>query len=442
MHQTAKDDLEAVVAKETWTIQDYQEMLEHVLTLSNPAASLGAILSQMTADGLEVKGSAALKVGMIRYVLCRFGEALEALAVATDNKDRHYFQGLCYKQLRQYDRAIAEFQRALDKGADQEPLAVELTEVQALSGDLEQAEKSLSKIEKKVGQTADYFYLKGLVDELLGNAEQAADAYEKACEADPDHSAATFRLAYHYDLHGDEELAMELYRRAVQQTPLRANALLNLAVLYEDAGRYDEAASCLRSILATNPNHQRARLFLRDVRASKTMYYDEDQAKRIARRNAVLDIPVTDFELSVRARNCLKKMNLRTLGDLVNITESELLSYKNFGETSLKEIKDMLTAKNLRLGQALEDDSELSGQTWAQSSEPTGQEGMLATPIERVEFSVRARRALESLKIVTLGDLVGKSETELMSCRNFGQTSLNEIRQRLAEFGLKLRESI
>ena len=47
------------------------------------------------------------------------------------------------------------------------------------------------------------------------------------------------------------------------------------------------------------------------------MFYDEDQAKPTRQRNAVLDIPVTDFELSVRARNCLKKMNIRTLGDLV-----------------------------------------------------------------------------------------------------------------------------
>jgi DNA-directed RNA polymerase subunit alpha len=57
-----------------------------------------------------------------------------------------------------------------------------------------------------------------------------------------------------------------------------------------------------------------------------------------------------------------------------------------------------------------------------------------------MEFSVRARRALDSLRVLTLGDLVAKTETELLSCRNFGQTSLNEVRQRLAEFGLELRE--
>ena len=77
--------------------------------------------------------------------------------------------------------------------------------------------------------------------------------------------------------------------------------------------------------------------------------------RRGDRRSAVLDIPITDFELSVRSRNCLKKMNIRTLGDLLKTTEQELLSYKNFGETSLNEIKALLAQKGLRLGQAADD---------------------------------------------------------------------------------------
>ena len=65
----------------------------------------------------------------------------------------------------------------------------------------------------------------------------------------------------------------------------------------------------------------------------------------------VLSIPVTDFELSVRSRNCLQKMGIMTLGDLCRCTEQELLASKNFGETSLVEIKEMLATKGLRLGQ-------------------------------------------------------------------------------------------
>ncbi len=90
---------------------------------------------------------------------------------------------------------------------------------------------------------------------------------------------------------------------------------------------------------------------MKDVESARSMYYDEDGDRRGDRRNIVLDIPISDFELSVRSRNCLKKMNIRSLGDLLRTTEPELLGYKNFGETSLNEIKALLASKGLRLGQ-------------------------------------------------------------------------------------------
>ncbi len=65
------------------------------------------------------------------------------------------------------------------------------------------------------------------------------------------------------------------------------------------------------------------------------MYYDEDAQKRRDRMSQVLGVPVSDFELSVRSRNCLQKMGIRTLGDLARCTEQDLLASKNFGETSL-----------------------------------------------------------------------------------------------------------
>ena len=103
-------------------------------------------------------------------------------------------------------------------------------------------------------------------------------------------------------------------------------------------------------MLAADPNDEQARLFLKDAQASLTMYYNPDEEHACSRFSQVLEIPVTDFELSVRSRNCLKKMNIRTLGDLTRVSEQQLLSSKNFGETSLNEIKEMLTAKGLRLG--------------------------------------------------------------------------------------------
>src|SRR5204863_8343385 len=102
------------------------------------------------------------------------------------------------------------------------------------------------------------------------------------------------------------------------------------------------------------PNHERARLFMKDVESARSQFYDDGDDRRGDRRDAVLNIPITDFELSVRSRNCLKKMNIKSLGDLLRTTEQELLSYKNFGETSLNEIKALLASKGLRLGQNVE----------------------------------------------------------------------------------------
>ena len=118
--------------------------------------------------------------------------------------------------------------------------------------------------------------------------------------------------------------------------------------------RFRDAENCYRQVLAHDPNHPRARLFVKDCQASKGMYYDEEAERGYTVLKQLHEIPVTDFELSVRSRNCLRKMNIRTLGDLTRTTEAALLSSKNFGETSLAEIKEMMQAKGLRLGMALE----------------------------------------------------------------------------------------
>jgi DNA-directed RNA polymerase subunit alpha len=157
----------------------------------------------------------------------------------------------------------------------------------------------------------------------------------------------------------------------------------------------------------------------------------------------VLEVPVTDFELSVRSRNCLKKMNIKTLGDLLRTTEPELLGYKNFGETSLNEIKQLLAAKGLRLGQAVDDGKAAAATSTtrrpvvAQGNVPTE---VLGKPVADLELSVRSRKALQRLNINTLGELAMRTEDELLGCKNFGQTSLNEIKQQLTSFGMGLRK--
>jgi len=272
-----------------------------------------------------------------------------------------------------------------------------------------------------------------------GDRVAAVAELRKAVSADPENFNAVFRLAYFLDLMGEETEAIALYERCVDHPPAPVNALLNLAVLYEDQGDYVRAERCLRQVLDTNPNHPRARLFMKDVSASREMVTEEDSERDVLKRKALLDTPVTDFELSVRARTCLKKMNIRTLGDLLRITEAELMSYKNFGESSLDEIKKMLAAKGLRLGQGLEDAHRAARRQIMERLKGSGKEALLNKSVGDLQLSVRARKALQLLNIQTLGDLVSHTEAELMGVKNFGATSLVEVKEKLVELGLTLR---
>ena len=154
----------------------------------------------------------------------------------------------------------------------------------------------------------------------------------------------------------------------------------------------------------------------------------------------MLDTPVTDFELSVRARNCLKKMNIRTLGDLLKVSEAELLSYRNFGETSLVEIKNMLSSKGLRLGQGVDGQLRRNSNDAFEELKGLAPDHVLNKPISSLDLSVRARKALQLLGIGTIGDLAMRTEAELMGVKNFGSTSLDEIKERLELHNLSLRK--
>ena len=297
------------------------------------------------------------------------------------------------------------------------------------------SEMTVASINEKASEE---YFRRGLEADTQGNHEKASEYFERALSENPDHERACFSLAVLYDRRGDDAKAIELYERVTTSPPVHLNALMNLALLYEDNNHYEEAYRCLDAVLRTSPNHNRARLFMKDVESARSMYYDEDNDHRGDRRNAVLEIPITDFELSVRSRNCLKKMNIRNLGDLLRTTEPELLGYKNFGETSLNEIKALLAAKGLRLGQAADESKAVARRPAAPAGNIAPE--VLGKMVSDLELSVRSRKALQRLNINTLGELTGRTEDELLGCKNFGQTSLNEIKQQLTAQGLGLRK--
>ena len=66
-------------------------------------------------------------------------------------------------------------------------------------------------------------------------------------------------------------------------------------------------------------------------------------------------------------------------------------------------------------------------------------EGLLNKPLDELQLSVRSRKCLQKLNIRTIGDLVHRTDAELLGVKNFGVTSLNEIKKAIGSIGLSLR---
>jgi DNA-directed RNA polymerase subunit alpha len=380
-----------------------------------------------------------LAVGIGLYIVGRNAEAVKKLEKAKDCKEKLMYRAFALRRLGRYDEAIESLQKSLKYEADPLNIALEKAATYRCAAEFETAAKELKGCANFENVSAEYHYQLGRLQEAQGFYDEAIDNYQAALELSPEHQAAVFHLAYRYDLSGDEEAAVDYYKQIGRTSPVYVNALLNLAVLYEDMCKYDEAAHCIDKVLTYHPNHQRAILFKKDIESSKTMVYDEEKEKRKDRKVQILETPISDFELSVRSRNCFEKMGIYTLGDLMKVTEAELLSYKNFGETSLREIKAVLDSKGLRLGMALDEKELAVGEIDDSSVEENADKELLDKLVDELRLSVRARKCLERLDICTLGDLTRRTDAELLGCKNFGVTSLNEIRKALTNFGLSLR---
>ena len=127
-------------------------------------------------------------------------------------------------------------------------------------------------------------------------------------------------------------------------------------------------------------------------------------------------------------------MNIKTLADLTQVSELELLSYKNFGETSLTEITNILNQKGLRLGQAVDEMKHND----IFIDDPGVNEDNLSTPISEMDISKHCKKVVEKMGIQTIGELVSKTETELLEHKGFKQADIDEINDQFDKLGLKL----
>jgi hypothetical protein len=138
---------------------------------------------------------------------------------------------------------------------------------------------------------------------------------------------------------------------------------------------------------------------------------------------AHLDRLIDELELSVRTANALQNLGLRTIRELVQLSEADLLRAKSFGRASLKEIKEILAELGLSLGMKLDAPATTDN---------------LDRPLAELEVSVRTANAFQKLQLRTVRELVQLSEADLRA-RDVAPKSVKEIKDVLADLGLALR---
>ncbi len=375
-----------------------------------------------------------LLLGICKWVVGRIKEAVELLKEVKSRKLGAYFLGKCYRELGDYSQALECFERAKKTDAEEFDIVMDIAETKRMLGNIEDALKIIKSFSHSHANSAELYYQWGHCLDDMGEYQEAFNKYEQSLKIDPNHAKTLFRMAFNYDLGGEDEKAIEYYEKCTKLHPTYKNAFINLGILYEDTGKFDDAVYCFESILDAEPTHNRAALFSKDARASMMMYYDEEVSKKQGKECEVLNIPISDFELSVRSKNCLEKMDIRTLKDLTRITEADLLSFKNFGETSLNEIKAILSQKGLRLGQTLESYNEAD----LFSKIDKDQDKNSIETVSDLGLSTRCRNALSNAGIETINDIKEKTESELVQ-EGVKQNYIDELKETLSKVGLSLK---
>ncbi len=416
--------------------------VQHLISAIAEDYSYYRTLREAAADLEMQEGrspAAAVRLGVCYYLMGRYKQALLTLKSGDGGALALFYMAKSSFANEQYPEAVEYYQSAAKAGYNADLCHLGRAEAQRYAGDLKKAVETLDHLSGAVEQTAEYLCQRAAtVAAMHGNPTEVAVLYERAVEADPRHPGALFGLAHINERYGNDERAVDYYERSVARFPTAIGALLNLGVLYEDRQQFDRAQGCYQRILDSFPTHARARLYFKDAAASRDMFYDEDAERRRDRLSHVMGVPVTDFELSVRSRNCLQKMGIMTLGDLARASEQELLASKNFGETSLVEIREMMASKGLSLGQFSTEKRVEEVAVEPESFSPDEQ-ALLDKQIADLNLSVRARKCMVRLGINTIGELVRKTGDDLLECKNFGVTSLNEVREKLTIKGIKLR---
>ncbi|HZL72840.1 MAG TPA: DNA-directed RNA polymerase subunit alpha C-terminal domain-containing protein [Planctomycetota bacterium] len=260
-------------------------------------------------------------------------------------------------------------------------------------------------------------YLLGLSYLDVGKSEPAIAQLKEALEADTSDASAAAGLAEAYVRSGDYDSAEKVLERHLKKNPDHGDLLYVQGLSLDFQGYHDEAVQKYERALEKEPGHPRALFRLaylydlggEDDRALEL--YEQLRRQRPIHVNTMINLGIfyedrNEFE---KAADCFRSV----LEYFPNHPRARL--YLRDAEASLSMFYDEEAARReARMAQ------------------------VLGLPLADVTFSQRVRNALQKLGLATLGDLVTRTEEELLEIPNFGKTSLREVKEFLTSKGLNL----
>lgn len=438
----------------TFGPSDIKRLSQEISRDAGKFGELQEAVAELSAKQADLSPFDKVKLGVCEYLVGDYPAAKKTLAEQNDGASslNPFYRAKIALRLGENDGAISCFNKAEEAGYPKGDCALGRAEAYRAKGEPIKSVSELDSISGETEQTVEYFYQRGATtadlitdpDDAYGKTpEEMINWYERAYEADRNNPGALFGMALENERRGNDDEALALYQRLVCLNPTYVGALINLGLLYEDRENYEEAVNCYKRVLDADPTNVKAQMYMKDAEASLNRGRASGRQRYTSTAKSIYDKQVSDYELSARARKAIQAMGIETLGDLCAHTEKELLTTKNFGDSSLEEIKRILDDAGLRLGtgpQIEEADLDFDADLGDAGAESVSGDSVLSKSVDELNLTVRAKKCLSRKDIRTIGELVRTTAEELMNSKNFGVTSLNEIKKKLSDlYGLKLK---
>lgn len=429
-------DVEALVSKDSLSLNDllgFQDNCAIDEEFKKEVEDLATSDEKRFAKLAPDENKAKIRKAALYWVRGMYERAMEILTEAHKSKEVEALKGLTHFQSGRYLKALEIFKSLYDGESSNQNFLLMYIECLARTGDVDAAATEVARFEKKIGENENLYYLKGLVSLEKKNYDDAERQFKKALQINANHAGSLLELAFLAERWGEDDEAFGILENLLKIKPVRSSALMNLGLCYEDRNDFTKAIQCYNAVLTQYPGLKVAKLYLHDALESQKMFYDEEQLKRAEKEKKLAAIHISDLRLTKPLINALQKARIYTLADLLHKPEEDLAKLPGVGIARLKEIKEALNARGLSL--ASKKEREL--QDYFSKVNPV----LLNKPLSEIDWKqARARKLMSRLGLVTVKDLIKYSETELRSQSNVGETTIQDIRERLSELGIELRK--